>query len=81
MNDNAPIHEAMIAIRDLNNLFFVVAAHRSLNMDFENQDKEKDSSSSAGPFNGNSTNNSKSKRNIWLVKTAWDSLILQPCDD
>ncbi|KAG8146417.1 hypothetical protein E2320_012768 [Naja naja] len=31
---------------------------RSLNMDFENQDKEKDSSNSAGPFNGGSTNNS-----------------------
>lgn len=28
-------------------------------MDFENQDKEKDSSSAAGSFNGNSTNNSK----------------------
>lgn len=32
---------------------------RSLNMDFENQDKEKDNSSTAGSFNGNSTNNSK----------------------
>lgn len=32
---------------------------RSLNMDFENQDKEKDNSSAAGSFNGNSTNNSK----------------------
>ncbi|GAB5579121.1 signal peptide peptidase-like 3 isoform X1 [Prionailurus iriomotensis] len=29
----------------------------SLNMDFENQDKEKDNSSSTGSFNGNSTNN------------------------
>lgn len=28
-------------------------------MDFENQDKEKDNSSTAGSFNGNSTNNSK----------------------
>jgi|UPI00001F2516 hypothetical protein len=28
-------------------------------MDFENQDKEKDSNSSSGSFNGNSTNNSK----------------------
>lgn len=28
-------------------------------MDFENQDKEKDNSSSSGSFNGNSTNNSK----------------------
>lgn len=32
---------------------------RSLNMDFENQDKEKDNSSATGSFNGNSTNNSK----------------------
>lgn len=32
---------------------------RSLNMDFENQDKEKDNSSTTGSFNGNSTNNSK----------------------
>lgn len=71
----------MIVIRNLNNVFVIVAAHRSLNMDFENQDKEKDSSNSAGPFNGNSTNNSKSKRNIWLVKRdAWDSPILQACD-
>ncbi|PKU38588.1 signal peptide peptidasehypothetical protein [Limosa lapponica baueri] len=31
---------------------------KSLNMDFENQDKEKDNSSTAGSFNGNSTNNS-----------------------
>ncbi|KAI1232944.1 hypothetical protein IHE44_0006131 [Lamprotornis superbus] len=31
---------------------------QSLNMDFENQDKEKDNSSAAGSFNGNSTNNS-----------------------
>ncbi|KAJ1073953.1 hypothetical protein K5549_007191 [Capra hircus] len=38
--------------------------HRSLNMDFENQDKEKDSNSSSGSFNGNSTNNKGTKLEI-----------------
>lgn len=38
---------------------FAFPSCRSLNMDFENQDKEKDNSSTAGSFNGNSTNNSK----------------------
>uniref|UniRef100_A0A8D0LA63 Signal peptide peptidase like 3 n=1 Tax=Sphenodon punctatus TaxID=8508 RepID=A0A8D0LA63_SPHPU len=39
-------------------LLIVYGSFRSLNMDFENQDKEKDSGNSAGSFNGNSTNNS-----------------------
>uniref|UniRef100_A0A8D0EKX5 Signal peptide peptidase like 3 n=2 Tax=Neoaves TaxID=3078114 RepID=A0A8D0EKX5_STROC len=39
-------------------LLIVYGSFRSLNMDFENQDKEKDNSSTAGSFNGNSTNNS-----------------------
>uniref|UniRef100_A0A8U7NAL8 Signal peptide peptidase like 3 n=1 Tax=Corvus moneduloides TaxID=1196302 RepID=A0A8U7NAL8_CORMO len=39
-------------------LLIVYGSFRSLNMDFENQDKEKDNSSAAGSFNGNSTSNS-----------------------
>ncbi|KAJ6659045.1 hypothetical protein lerEdw1_019347 [Lerista edwardsae] len=51
--DSSQVSTFLISI-----LLIVYGSFRSLNMDFENQDKEKDSSSSAGPFNGNSTNNS-----------------------
>lgn len=33
-------------------------------MDFENQDKEKDSNSSSGSFGGNSSNNSKAPMSV-----------------
>ncbi|KAH0516956.1 Signal peptide peptidase-like 3 [Microtus ochrogaster] len=51
--DSSQVSTFLISI-----LLIVYGSFRSLNMDFENQDKEKDSSSSSGPFNGNSTNNS-----------------------
>ncbi|KAF7239867.1 Signal peptide peptidase-like 3 [Varanus komodoensis] len=51
--DSSQVSTFLISI-----LLIVYGSFRSLNMDFENQDKEKDSSSSAGPFNGSSTNNS-----------------------
>ncbi|KAJ7309922.1 hypothetical protein JRQ81_008028, partial [Phrynocephalus forsythii] len=50
--DSSQVSTFLISI-----LLIVYGSFRSLNMDFENQDKEKDPSSSAGPFNGNSTNN------------------------
>lgn len=47
-------------------------------MDFENQDKEKDSNGSAGPFNGNSPNNSK---DCWIERfplcSRWARPLLQ----
>uniref|UniRef100_UPI00346492D8 signal peptide peptidase like 3 isoform 3 n=1 Tax=Rattus norvegicus TaxID=10116 RepID=UPI00346492D8 len=51
--DSSQVSTFLISI-----LLIVYGSFRSLNMDFENQDKEKDSSSSSGPFNGSSTNNS-----------------------
>ncbi|XP_010149580.1 PREDICTED: signal peptide peptidase-like 3, partial [Eurypyga helias] len=51
--DSSQVSTFLISI-----LLIVYGSFRSLNMDFENQDKEKDSSSVAGSFNGNSTNNS-----------------------
>ncbi|EHB01535.1 Signal peptide peptidase-like 3 [Heterocephalus glaber] len=51
--DSSQVSTFLISI-----LLIVYGSFRSLNMDFENQDKEKDSNSSSGSFNGNSTNNS-----------------------
>ncbi|XP_025789389.1 signal peptide peptidase-like 3 [Puma concolor] len=51
--DSSQVSTFLISI-----LLIVYGSFRSLNMDFENQDKEKDNSSSTGSFNGNSTNNS-----------------------
>uniref|UniRef100_G3WRJ6 Signal peptide peptidase like 3 n=1 Tax=Sarcophilus harrisii TaxID=9305 RepID=G3WRJ6_SARHA len=51
--DSSQVSTFLISI-----LLIVYGSFRSLNMDFENQDKEKDSGSSSGSFNGNSTNNS-----------------------
>ncbi|NP_988942.1 signal peptide peptidase-like 3 [Xenopus tropicalis] len=60
--DSSQVSTFLISI-----LLIVYGSFRSLNMDFENQDKEKDSSGSPGAFSGNSTNNSqkvdKSKKN------------------
>ncbi|RMC05975.1 hypothetical protein DUI87_17520 [Hirundo rustica rustica] len=51
--DSSQVSTFLISI-----LLIVYGSFRSLNMDFENQDKEKDNSSTTGSFNGNSTNNS-----------------------
>ncbi|KAM9194028.1 signal peptide peptidase-like 3 isoform 3-T3 [Dugong dugon] len=51
--DSSQVSTFLISI-----LLIVYGSFRSLNMDFENQDKEKDNNSSSGSFNGNSTNNS-----------------------
>uniref|UniRef100_A0A8C3UHB5 Signal peptide peptidase like 3 n=1 Tax=Catharus ustulatus TaxID=91951 RepID=A0A8C3UHB5_CATUS len=51
--DSSQVSTFLISI-----LLIVYGSFRSLNMDFENQDKEKDNSSATGSFNGNSTNNS-----------------------
>ncbi|XP_015423642.1 PREDICTED: signal peptide peptidase-like 3 [Myotis davidii] len=53
--DSSQVSTFLISI-----LLIVYGSFRSLNMDFENQDKEKDSNSSSGSFGGNSSNNSKS---------------------
>ncbi|XP_040540869.1 signal peptide peptidase-like 3 isoform X1 [Gallus gallus] len=57
--DSSQVSTFLISI-----LLIVYGSFRSLNMDFENQDKEKDNSSTAGSFNGNSTNNSKGIQTI-----------------
>ncbi|XP_023616163.1 signal peptide peptidase-like 3 isoform X1 [Myotis lucifugus] len=51
--DSSQVSTFLISI-----LLIVYGSFRSLNMDFENQDKEKDSNSSSGSFGGNSSNNS-----------------------
>ncbi|KAJ1093407.1 hypothetical protein NDU88_006508 [Pleurodeles waltl] len=51
--DSSQVSTFLISI-----LLIVYGSFRSLNMDFENQDKEKDSNGSPGTFNGNNTNNS-----------------------
>ncbi|XP_045152647.1 signal peptide peptidase-like 3 [Echinops telfairi] len=51
--DSSQVSTFLISI-----LLIVYGSFRSLNMDFENQDKEKDNNNSSGSFNGNSTNNS-----------------------
>ncbi|XP_045441329.1 signal peptide peptidase-like 3 isoform X5 [Pipistrellus kuhlii] len=50
--DSSQVSTFLISI-----LLIVYGSFRSLNMDFENQDKEKDSNSSSGSFSGNSSNN------------------------
>ncbi|XP_078523827.1 signal peptide peptidase-like 3 [Lissotriton helveticus] len=51
--DSSQVSTFLISI-----LLIVYGSFRSLNMDFENQDKEKDSNGSPGTFNANNTNNS-----------------------
>ncbi|XP_073079581.1 signal peptide peptidase-like 3 isoform X1 [Manis javanica] len=51
--DSSQVSTFLISI-----LLIVYGSFRSLNMDFENQDKEKDNNNSSGSFNSNSTNNS-----------------------
>ncbi|XP_077317610.1 signal peptide peptidase-like 3 isoform X1 [Lithobates pipiens] len=50
--DSSQVSTFLISI-----LLIVYGSFRSLNMDFENQDKEKDSGGSPGTFSGNSANN------------------------
>ncbi|MEE6513815.1 hypothetical protein FKM82_021644 [Ascaphus truei] len=58
--DSSQVSTFLISI-----LLIVYGSFRSLNMDFENQEKDKDGSS-PGVFNGTSTNNSK--KDVPVVK-------------